>query len=94
VEGLENTWFVVGAMFTGVKSADTPVTPTKESSNARGVSTSSLCMPSIKPIVHVVLVYKRVGGWEKLIEPLSPPFSIGKIRLNLLAVSILPSISF
>jgi hypothetical protein len=81
-------------MFTGVKSVDTPVTPTKESSNTKGVSTFSLCIPSIKPIMHVVLVYKEVGGWEKLIEPLSPPFSIGKIRLNLSAVSIPPSISF
>jgi hypothetical protein len=85
---------VVGAIFARVKSADTPVTPTKESSNAEGVSTSFLCMLSIKPIMHVVLVYKRESGWEKLIEPLSPPFSIGKIRLNLSAVLILPSISF
>jgi hypothetical protein len=71
---------VLGAMFTRVKSADTPVTPTKENSNTRGVSTSSLCMPSIKPIIHVMLVCKRVGGWEKLIEPLSPPFSIEKCQ--------------
>jgi hypothetical protein len=81
-------------MFTGVKSADTPVTSTKKSSNTKGVSTSSLHIPLIKPIVHVVLVYKRVGGWGKLIKPLSLLFSKGKIRPNLLAVSIPPFISF
>jgi hypothetical protein len=69
-------------MFIGVKSTNTPVTPTKKSLNAKGVLTFSLCMSSIKPIVYVVLVYKRVSGWEKLIKPLSPLFSIGnKIKL-------------
>jgi hypothetical protein len=49
-------------MFARVKSADTPIIPTKKSSNA-SVSTSSLRIPSIKSIVYVVLVCKRwVGG--------------------------------
>jgi hypothetical protein len=81
-------------MFTRVKSANTPVTSIKESLNTRGVLTSFLYIPLIKPIVYVVLVCKRVGGWEKLIKLLSPFFSIEKIRPNLLAISIPSSISF